>query len=1119
MSRFSYRASGRGVLIMLALQLGACGGASESDSGPAASTDATDATQVPVGAFYAGRAAVTQDDQDSDGDGFIDRIDPLPQRAPEPLPAAAPFDLATFGVPYGDGVSHGFVHADKPLQLNVPGLAAFSDSAWLVLRGAEQDQVIALPAQDKFLLDPQHIVGRPHALAIMTRDWITSWRALRFIESGEPLVQAVGLARIGQPLKLQGLNLNRANFSNAQHRLGGHGDASHYQLDWPASGAYPELHVAGADALQQGIALNWLRRVSFSLDATLSEALNALAYYDGSAFLQVEAGQDFERDVMAFGPSLLGFAHVGDAQLPGVVRVVVWPDQDRVQVDLNTWLQAMAMGHPIVREAMRDLPWLQQRAIVEQAISGETQRNAQAVLRQALQGEDSGYITLADELARVVLDFVPQQAPGKLLLGTELVLSDDDVNRRILRYQHGRERNGDADKMFADSFAHFDVGTVAHLCGNRTAGRPAGVSSGDLCVVNRNQVPASVAVRHGSSDTNSLWSDHVSVNAGIFNPDILGGTGGFFNLELFGDAGYFGFKQTHFFPKAGSSTLCNSSDCQVEIVTAGFGYGLNETLDARERSVSEMLRKRSIIDVMILPIVSLATGEDFKYSGVLAQCLATASITALDFVTKSADIYQKINDSRGSDGNLDVSKLASNLLPFIANDLKAVLSDARLPGCFAAAAAQGAEDAAKEAAEKGLKGVLNRLKASPVALLMEGFSMAEGWIEIAATPTLLIFETELMLKPTLIQPAMFDASGDLSGQIQVVGRCLGRISASDSDGCSNTDGQDDPAYHPIVMRFSGSPRVGGGIKRVEVPLSAQSIARVKDANGNDEQFPFFSAVTVDVHSVVHELGLLPEADQLKPGRLDVDLIYLDADGARIHIPAGDIEYRAAPMPDPLDNHTWSVGQLGFISGYRLEYFDLSSSSLRLSSVELGGGSEHEITELRLSPAGNETDIEFDVPDRLLPAGRNMLKFDVWLQTPQQLFELGSVIVNRGAFSRSVLNDYGSCKDDTASLALLNAQGQVVRDAAGNKAEIRITPNNWSRELKWDNALLNANSVTQVRITCEEPGTDMCGNSLQFSEGGGASVCTLGYEIDSQSPFFARKDNVSLGKGESSFISP
>ncbi len=1106
---------------LLALPLLACGGgggaADETRADPPASGD--DQSVVPVGAFYAGRSMQSDEDLDSDGDGLIDRIDPLPQRAPEALPAGAPFDLAGVGVPFADGVSQGFIHADQPLRLDVPGLAALSDSAWLVLRSGEQDQVIALPAQDTIFLDTQDIVGRPNAVAIMTRDWITSWRPVRAIASGGPLVQAVGLAHQGQPLPLRGLNLDRATFSDGTHTLMGNGDASSFALDWPGRGAFPELVVSTPQGEIQRIAISWLRRVSVNLDSPIQSAINHVTFYEGKAFSQINASQAVERDVMAFKPTMLGFAHDGDAHLPSVFRVVVWPDQDQVNLSLDAWLQAMAMGHPIVREALRDLSWQQQRDILDQALVGQTLSDGRQVLQDALQGDDTAYIGLADRLARAVLAVVPHNASDKLLLGTELVLSDDDVNRRIMRYQKGRERNGEADKIFADSFAHFDVGTVAHLCKNRTAGRPAGVSAGDICVVNRNQVPASVAVRTGNSDTESLWSDHVSVKAGIFNADILGGTGGFFNLELFGDAGYLGFKQTHFFPKAGDSTLCNSTDCQVEIVTAGYGYGLDETLNSRERSVSEMLRKRAIIDVMILPVVSLATGEDFKYSGKLAQCIATASITALDFVTKSADLYQKINDSRGNDGNLDVAKLANNLLPFIANDLKGVLEDARLPACFASAAAQGAEQAAENAAKTGLKRVLTRFKASPIGLLMEGFSMAEGWIEIAATPSLLVFETELMVKPKKVQPSILDVTGDLSEDIQVIGRCLGRLSASDNDDCANTNGSADPAYHPAFIRFSGRKRVGRGTKRIEIPLTATAVAAVKDTNGNTEPFPFNSAITVSMQSVADEIDLDILQDQLRPGRIDVDLIYLDADNARIHLPAGSIEFRGIAAPNPLDDTSWTVGRLGFITGYRLDRFNVADAKLLLTSVDLNGSQTHEITQLRLSAAGDESDIEFDVPDSLLPPNRSMLKFEVRLVTPQRSFDLGAVIVNRGAASRSRLSDYGSCKDDTARLELVNAQNQVVRDAAGNKAEIRITPSKPARELKWDNALLSSNEVKKVRIVCEDPGNDICGNSLQFSEGNGASVCTLALDIESSLPFISLKDNISLTKNQSKEITP
>lgn len=1106
---------------LLALPLLACGGGGGGADDARSDVPATDSDQtaVPVGAFYAGRALQTEEDLDSDGDGLIDRVDPLPQRAPEPLPPGAPFDLAGVGVPFGDGVSQGFIHADRPLRLDVPGLAALSDSAWLVLRSGEQDQVIALPAQDMILLDTQQIVGRPNAVAIMTRNWITPWRPVQSIVSGGPLVQAVGQAYTGQPLALQGLNLDRATFSDGTHTLVGHAQGNVFVLDWPGNGAFSELLVSTPQGVIQRLPINWLRRVPVRLDSPIHSVIDQVIFYDGKAFAQFSANQTMQRDVMAFAPTMLGFAHDGDALLPGVFRVVVWPDQTQVNLNLDAWLQAMAMGHPIVREALRDLSWQQQREILDQALIGDALGDGRAALQAALQGDDSAYLNLADRLAREVLAVLPQNSASKLLLGTELVLSDDDVNRRILRYQKGRERNGEADKIFSGSFAHFDVGTVAHLCGNRTAGRPAGVSSGDICVVNRNQVPASVAVRTGNSDSQSLWSDHVSVKAGIFNADILGGTGGFFNLELFGDAGYFGFKQTHFFPKAGDSTLCNSTDCQVEIVTAGYGYGLNESLNSKERSVSEMLRKRAIIDVMILPIVSLATGEDFKYSGKLAQCIATASITALDFVTKSADIYQKINDSKGSDGSLEVSKLASNLLPFVANDLKDVLADARLPACFAQAAAAGSAEAAKDAAEKGLKRVLTRLKASPIGLLMEGFSMAEGWIEIAATPSLLIFETELMVKPRIVQPPVLDVTGDLSDEIQVIGRCLGRKNPSDSDDCANTNGSADPAYHPAYIRFSGRKRVGRGTKRVEVALTAADIAGVKDANGNAEPFPFTSAVTVSMQSVADEIALDILQDQLRPGDVEVDLIYLDADGNRIHLPAGSIELRSFPGPDPVDGMSWSVGKLGFISGYRLERFDVASAKLVLTSVDLNGSQTHEITQLRLSNAGNETDIEFNVPASLLPSNRNMLKFEVYLVTPQQSFELGAVIVNRGAASRSRLSDYGSCKDDTARLQLLNAQNQVVRDADGNKAEILVTPSTWARELKWDNALLSTNEVAKIRIVCEDPGNDICGNSLQFSEGNGASVCTLAYDIDSSQPFFSRKNNISLTKNQEQVLTP
>ncbi len=103
--------------------------------------------------------------------------------------------------------------------------------------------------------------------------------------------------------------------------------------------------------------------------------------------------------------------------------------------------------------------------------------------------------------------------------------------------------------------------------------------------------------------------------------------------------------------------------------------------------------------------------------------------------------------------------------------------------------------------------------------------------------------------------------------------------------------------------------------------------------------------------------------------------------------------------------------------------------------------------------------------------------------------------------------------------MLNAQNQVVRDADGNKAEILITPSTWARELKWDNALLSTNEVAKIRIVCEDPGNDMCGNSLQFSEGNGASVGTLAYDIDSSQPFFSRKNNISLTKNQEQVLTP
>ncbi len=250
-----------------------------------------------------------------------------------------------------------------------------------------------------------------------------------------------------------------------------------------------------------------------------------------------------------------------------------------------------------------------------------------------------------------------------------------------------------------------------------------------------------LSVRAEDLDRGFLFQDHVH---GYLDPKMVGPQGGLTQVFWSSD-------QDYVFPNYHSSHL--------EIATAGFGLPRVERSEARDAQF--ILRLRTFIDRVILPLVSSAAGliTDSKVkSGQLSE-LSSAIINSLTY--DAPDMLQAVRNQWAGDGDGRVQEGMKTLVTFLKNDVFEIgpVTTAIVKSLRGVADAALVRAFGIRVAERLLPGIGTVENLLTIADLVDtGTNVAKTVYDLLGTPGQVDFEVDFGIAIVEVSPTILERS-------------------------------------------------------------------------------------------------------------------------------------------------------------------------------------------------------------------------------------------------------------------------------------------------------------------------------------------------------------------------
>lgn len=1094
--------------LLLALLLGACsGGGSETDAavsepppagdGSGLAGEGGDTTGViPLGEpgspyFYTDGVAVLppersgsaeRPDPDRDGDGLPNAID----RAPD-IPAAIADDEARLVLVHAGSRIEGrlvdrALHADATIVFEIGGDALADEHPHAILFGGDASrtaELVEIGGGRYELLDTasDHPV---EAVAVATSTWQTRPMAIEYRVPGAPWIAGAVTARRGQTARVVGLHLADRELWLGDTLLPMVAGAETWvdvSIPMDADSGLLELRT---DESQQQVPVRVERQVQVVASPLWAERFQTLVHFssdDDLAYLSGDRPVSLWVDTSV--PDTVRFQVLDAAADKALVgrEVTVWPDQDKVVLEAES--AALSLAWQSRRAwALPQRDWQAFRSDVLAALNAD-EAVLGAIEDAVISGASADSLAALAGLRTLAQDALRAPAQAKMV-ATPGISQGEALGQRV----NYVAPNGSLGPN--SHYALFSVGSVLDLCAG-LGGRPKSFRPSDLCMVSSSELASSVAVRRNGE----LLRNHIAVSRGIFGADIVGGTGGFFNLEFGSDQGFIAFKRPFAYLEASDTNktpLCGIEPCQVEIITGGFGVGLpTPAMTPAEKRVFELLRNRALVDLIVLPVLSTLSGELVDSQSL--QCVSNKAFELFGGSQSLAEFYQKASGAKKPDGSTDHAALAKEIRTYFTGLLTQLLKFRTLGDCYQTKPQEVIEDLLDRAADEASQRLL--------AVIQIAVETTITAVQFATTPRKIVFKAEPVMRIDAVRGRYDATAADASNSIEIEGSAI----AEDQSPATE--------FYP-KLRLEGRSGPNSFVA-VDTPLDQSNYT-----GGVPAENRFLRLSGAPLRTIIESDGMFV------PSTLDVSLVYTldnpeNFDSAEVEIEAGQYEILGAPRVDGFaeGSSPTSGGSRVFLVGYRLNGLDLSGASVELASsaqgeivrdLELIRYDEPDVPETR------QYEISFGVPQ--LPSGRNATEFDATLVLASGRIALGKLLVVRPqVFGSATVSDSGACQDDQAEVRLVTANGGYVTLDTASAPEVMAPvsgPDDVAASLLWNNSQLAANNrVAGVEVTCTDVGDDCRDDGGEEATG----VCTLGIVFDddtsvpgSQTRFFSLKKN-------------
>ncbi|MEC9408497.1 MAG: hypothetical protein VX549_14620 [Pseudomonadota bacterium] len=1094
------------VAMLAALFLTACSGGHQ-DTG-AVTVDETDPLTgqpsddesvgvIPLGApgspyFYTDGVAVlppspgSQPDAasaDRDGDGLPDRMDVAPD-----LPATVALDeqrlgLVRAGIRVQGRLIDRVLHPDGEIELEIVGDALLDEHPHALLLGGDASRLAELVevAPGRYQLREAGALQGIQAIAVATAAWQTQAMPMQVYASGSAWVVEPAAAQQDRVLALRGLNLRDASLWLADEPLPVLSAADdRLELRLPSDAVSGPVALKQNDRIVQQFPLQVQRAVTVQISPDWAARFGPLVYADERGMSTLDDRNPGRFWVATDAPQTIRLQVLEAASEKALLgrSLTIWPDEDTAHLNAQTvvlsqaWQGRRAWSLPA-------LDWGDFRHELLMAMAADP--TAERAVEQAVEsGQAADSLIAVDAIRELARTTFSQEQPRKNVASPGI--SQGEALGQRVNYV-----TPDGSLGPNSEYALFSVGSVLDLC-RTLGGRPRSFRPSDLCMVSSNELASSVAVRRGGK----LLRNHIAVSRGIFGADIVGGTGGFFNLEFGSDQGAIAFKRPFAYLEASDATktpLCGIEPCQVEIITGGFGVGqASPAMTPAEKRVFELLRKRALVDLIVLPVLSELSGALIDDNNI--ACVSNVAFEVFGGTQSLAEFYQKASGATKPDGSLDAEALAKEIRTYFTGLFVQLLKFRTLGSCYPSRPQDVIENLLDRAADEASQRLLS--------VITFAVNTSISAVQFATTPRKIVFKAEPVLEIAALR-GQFDATAaDSANTLEIQGSAI----AEDQSPAT--------AFYPS-LRLGG--RTGANAyAEVDVPLDASNYS-----GGVPAENRFLRLSGAALRSVIEVDGAF------LPGTLDVSLVYTlenpeNFDSAEVVIEVGEYEILGAPRVDGFAGGTSPAtgGSRVFVVGYRLDALDLTGASVEYASSAQG----EILRDLELIrydepdvPTTRQHEISFGVPQ--LSAGRSATEFDVTLVTAAGRIPLGSLLVVRPqVFGTATVSDSGACQDDQATVRLVTASGAYVTVDAANAPEVMAPvsgPDDEAASLLWNNSQLAADRrVAAVEVTCTDVGDDCRNDEANESAG----VCTLGIVFDSDTSVPGSQTRfVSLRKDE------